>query len=46
MLLSVVGVLFVFKAVLAPVSVPLAKRLAVVGAATVCFAADKMIQRL
>ena len=46
MLLSVVGILFVFEAVLTPVSVPLAQRLAVVGAAAVCFAADKVISKI
>ena len=46
MLLSVVGFLFVMEAVATPVSVPLGQRLAVVGAAVVCFAADKVISKL
>ena len=46
MLLSFVGFLFVMEAVVMPVSVPLWQRLAVVGAAAVCFAADKVISKL
>jgi len=46
MLLSMVGFFFVLEAMMTPVAVPLAQRLAVVGAAAVCFAADKVIQRI